>query len=206
MIALALAGLVLSANPSSSPEKSSTSSTSSTSSSTSSTSAAGATSTVTLQEAGSASTPQGRTFGVGLQLGYPTSVTLKYMLRPDQGIVAGVGGFTGFDYTAGALSLHVDYVWHPNLLTQGDQYAVTWYIGAGGNIIVFGIPTTHIPLGFEYNYYPTNIWLGARVPFGVNVALKQLPFEVYAEAVPQLLVFPGIGFGVGAAIGGRAYF
>lgn len=161
---------------------------------------------VDLKEAGASSTPQGKTFGVGIQLGYPSAVTAKYMLRPDQGIVAGLGGLTGFNYAVGALELHVDYVWHPNLITSGDQYAVTWFIGAGGTVVVFGFPTNQIPIGIEYNYYPTSVWLGARMPLGLNVALSQLPFEVYAEADPQLLLFPGIGFGMGAAIGGRAYF
>src|SRR4051812_40658118 len=114
MLALALVGLVIAADPSSSsssPPASSSSSSSSSASgkkSTSSTDAGGATSTISLAEAGSSSTPQGKYFGVGLQLGYPTAVTAKYMLRADQGIVAGIGGFTGFDYTVGALSLHVD--------------------------------------------------------------------------------------------------
>jgi hypothetical protein len=162
--------------------------------------------TIELKEAGASSTPQGKSFGVGIQLGYPSAVTVKYMLRPDQGIVAGLGGLTGFNYAVGALELHVDYVWHPNVITSGDQYAVTWYIGAGGTVVVFGYPTNQIPIGIEYNYYPTSVWLGARMPIGLNVALAQLPFEVYLEADPQLLVFPGIGFGMGAAIGGRAYF
>ena len=174
---------------------------------TSSSSSSGTGNAPQFAEAGAASTPQGKVFGVGLQLGYPTAITVKYMLRPDQGIVAGLGGFTGFDYGAGALSLHVDYLWHPNLLTQGEAYAVTWYIGGGGNIVIFNNPRQRAYLtGVTYYYYPTNIWLAARVPFGINLALTQLPFEIYLEAAPELLLFPSVSFGMGAAIGGRAYF
>jgi Protein of unknown function (DUF3996) len=160
-----------------------------------------------LPSAGSASTPQGRVFGLGLQLGYPTAITIKYMLRPDQGIVAGLGGFSGFVYNAPALSIHVDYVWHPTLLTSGEQFALTWYFGGGGNLFVFNSGRARPWLtGFEYYYYPTNIWLAARVPFGLNLALTQLPFEIYLEVVPSVLVFPAVSFGLGAAIGGRFYF
>ncbi len=160
-----------------------------------------------FEPAGAAATPQGRTFGIGLQLGYPTALTIKYMLRPDQGIVAGVGGFSGFAYDVGAFSLHVDYVYHPMLLTAGEAYQVTWYVGGGGNLIVFNNPRqrTFLP-GVTYYYYPTNIWLAARVPLGLNLALTQVPFEIYLEAVPSVLVFPSLSFGLGFAIGGRFYF
>lgn len=158
-------------------------------------------------DAGGASTPGGRTFGVGLQLGYPTAVTAKYMLRPDQGLVFGIGGFSGFAYDVGALSIHVDYVWHPNLLTQGEAFQVTWYVGAGGNILIFNVPRqrTFFP-NVPYYYLPTNVWLAARIPIGINLALTQLPFEIYLEADPSILVFPAFGFGIGASIGGRGYF
>ena len=157
--------------------------------------------------AGAGSTPQGRTFGLGLQIGYPTAITIKYMLRPDQGIVAGLGGFSGFAYSSAALSLHVDYVWHPTTLTSGEQFVLSWYIGRGGNVIIFNNPRQKpFIASFNYYYFPTNIWLAARVPLGVNLALTQLPFEIYLEAVPSILLFPGISFGLGAAIGGRFYF
>jgi hypothetical protein len=159
-----------------------------------------------LSSAGASSTPQGRPFGFGLQLGYPTAVTLKYMLQPDQGIVAGIGGFSGFVYNAPALSLHVDYVWHPHQFTSTDVFALTWYFGGGGNVLIFNTPRYNpfIPW-FEYYYSPTNIWLAARMPFGANIAFAQWPFEVYFELVPQLVVFPGVGFGLGGAIGFRFY-
>ena len=158
-------------------------------------------------EAGAAATPGGRQFGVGLQLGYPTAVTAKYMLRADQGLVVGIGGFSGFVYDAGALSIHVDYVWHPNLLTQGEAYQVTWYVGGGGNVLIFNSPRQRTSLpSVAWYYFPTNVWLAARIPLGINLALTQLPFEIYLEADPSILVFPSIGFGLGASIGGRGYF
>ena len=160
----------------------------------------------TLRAAGSSSTPLGKQIGIGLQLGYPTGLTVKYMLQPDQGIVGGLGGLSGFAYDAGAFDLHVDYVWHPNLLTAAEPYQVTWYVGGGGTALVFGNPHQHTAItGLTYYYYPTNLWLGARMPIGVNLALTQMPLEIYLEGAPQLLIFPGLTFGLGVAIGARFY-
>lgn len=161
----------------------------------------------TLGAAGAASTPQGRTFGIGLQLGYPTALTIKYMLRADQGIVGGIGGFSGFAYDVGAFSIHVDYVYHPHVLTRGEAFVLTWYVGGGANVMIFNNPRQRAFLpGVTYFYYPTSLWLAARVPIGVNVAMEQQPFEIYLEASPQVLIFPGLSFGLGAAIGARFYF
>lgn len=161
-----------------------------------------------FQSAGSASTPQGRTFGLGLQLGYPTAVTIKYMLKPDQGIVAGLGGFTGFSYWTPSLSLHADYVWHPHQLTATDVFALTWYFGGGANLFVLPYAYRARPFipGFAYWYYPTSIWLAARMPFGANIAFQQVPFEFYFELVPMLMLFPALTFGMGADLGFRFYF
>lgn len=168
---------------------------------------AGTSGAPTLGAAGASSTPQGRTFGIGLQLGYPTALTIKYMLRADQGLVAGIGGFSGFAYDVGSFSLHVDYVFHPHVLTRGEAFVVTWYVGGGANVMIFSNARQRSFLAsLNYYYYPTSLWLAARVPIGVNLAMEQQPFEIYLEAVPQVLIFPGVSFGLGAAIGARFYF
>lgn len=159
-----------------------------------------------LPAAGSSSTPQGRTFGIGLQLGYPTSVTAKYMLQSDQGLVFGIGGFSSFAYDAAAVSIHVDYLYHPSMLTSADAFVVTWYVGGGGNVIINSNPTQRTTLrDLRYFRAPTQAWLGARVPVGVALAMTQQPFEIHLEAIPSVLLFPGVGFGIGAAIGARFY-
>ena len=161
----------------------------------------------TYPHAGSASTPQGRQIGVGIQLGFPTALTLKYMLKPDQGIVVGVGGFTGYAYNVGAFALHVDYVYHPMILANADSagYVVTWYFGGGAELIYLGYAAPRPFLGYTGSFYAP-FWLGARAPIGVNLALTQLPFEIYLEAAPSLLIFPPVAFGLGIGIGGRFYF
>ena len=163
---------------------------------------------VNLAAAGSSSTPQGRTFGVGLQLGLPTSIILKYMLQQNQGLAAGLGGFSGFVLNSGSITLFVDYLYHPHLLTAGEAFSLTWYIGGGGQIIINDRFATPYIRGVLYPgfYYGSYFWLAARVPIGVSLALAQAPIDVFVEAVPSLLVFPALTFGVGGSIGVRFWF
>jgi hypothetical protein len=162
---------------------------------------------VVYQSAGASSTPGGKQFGVGIQMGYPTALTLKYMLQPDQGLVGGIGAFSGFAYDRGSFTLFVDYVWHPHMLTSSEAFALTWYIGGGGQLIVHNnnrFVTGSYPV-LAY-YYAAPFWLAARMPIGANIALTQAPIEIYVEAIPGILVFPGLSFGIGASLGGRFYF
>jgi len=146
----------------------------------------------------------GKQIGVGLQLGAPTAVTAKFMLAPDQGLVAGIGAGYGF-FFAPALSVHVDYLWHPSVLSAGDAFALSWFIGGGGWIGLwdrFGRPV----VGYAYYFGYAPISLAVRVPIGLSLALRAIPLELYGEVVPALSVFPWLGFGMGLSIGARFYF
>lgn len=167
-----------------------------------------ATSTATnLAPAGAYATPQGRQFGIGLELGYPVALIIKYMLKSDQGIAAGIGAFSGFVYDRSSVTVFVDYLVHPHLLTAGEAFALTWYIGGGGQLIINDRFSSPYVRGVLYPgfYYGSPFWLAARVPIGVNLALTQAPLEVFLEGVPSILVFPALSFGIGASIGLRFY-
>src|SRR6202020_786127 len=60
-------------------------------------------------------TPEGRTFGLGLQLGFPSAVTLEGVVSDHTSVVAGIGAF-GYRFFTPALSFYVDYLWHPGIL------------------------------------------------------------------------------------------
>jgi hypothetical protein len=44
------------------------------------------------------------------------------------------------------------------------------------------------------------------VPIGMNLALKQLPVELYLQGVPLVMLFPRITFNVGLGLGVRFFF
>ncbi len=146
--------------------------------------------------------PMGKQFGLGLQLGAPTAVTGKYMVTPDQGVVGGIGAGIGWDVS---LSLHLDYLWHPTVLATIPPAVFSWYIG-GGAWTALHAPNAP---GFYYGvyYFPHSpISLGARLPIGVDMAFRAVPFELYLEGAPTIALFPRLAFGIGVALGARLWF
>ena len=157
---------------------------------------------------GGAASPEGRTLGIGLQLGYPTAITLKLMVAADQGIVFGLGVFGAYAYDAASISLHVDYLWHPHVLAVAQPFNLSWYIGGGLHVLAFTDNRQRFGYGgFGYFAGAQPIAIAARVPIGLDLAFNAIPFELYLEIAPELALFPAIGFaGIGAALGGRFYF
>lgn len=149
--------------------------------------------------------PMGKTFGVGLQLGAPTAVTGKFMLTPESGLVVGLGAGYGFFFDP-ALSLHVDYLYHPGILFQNEGVKMSWFIGGGGWVGLYQSRRyNYVVPGYAY-YYGSPLFLAARLPIGISLALQSVPLEFYLEGVPALSIFPVISFGLGLAGGVRFYF
>jgi hypothetical protein len=152
--------------------------------------------------------PQGKTMGLGIQVGAPTSVTFKFMLTGDQGVVVGVGAGSGFTFNP-ALSLHADYLWHPSVLVSNPPFKLSWYIGGGAWVGLwnggFGGNNLVVP-GFYYYFGFSPLLLAARMPIGLSLAMNELPLEFYGEATPALSIFPGVSFGLGFTLGFRFYF
>jgi hypothetical protein len=159
------------------------------------------------RSSGFSAAPQGRTFGIGLQLGTPTGLTGKYMVAPDQGLAFGVGAaFYSALGSGQSLDFHVDYLFHPHLLVGAEAIKLTWYVGPGLFLALVEPGTVpYFPGPFWYPGY-RSAWLGLRVPIGLDLAFKNLPIEIFLEGVPMLLAFPVVGFGMGASLGLRFYF
>ncbi len=147
--------------------------------------------------------PQGKQFGLGVQIGAPTALTLKYFVTGDQALVGGLGVGIGWDPS---ISLHVDYVWHPSILASLGWGSFSWFIGGGGWLSLSDGNRRWGGIYPVYGYTSSPIAVGARLPIGLDLAFSQVPIEVYLEADPILMIFPRIGFGIGATLGGRFYF
>ena len=147
--------------------------------------------------------PAGRNVGIGVELGAPTSLNLKFMVAPREGIVLGIGGGIWYDES---ISLHADYLWHP-LVASFDSGTFSGYIGGGAwTSLGLGNPGPHY--GYYAPFFAGNepIAVGARLPLGLTLAFNEVPVEVFIEVVPSLEVFPAIGgFGQGG-LGARFYF
>ncbi len=153
--------------------------------------------------------PQLSGIGVGLQIGSPSAVTVKFGGIQTDGFVIGVGA--GFGRNANnnqplvGVSLHADYLWHLFTLVRDNNIAVTGYAGAG---VWVGLAVGGYGLGFirpyinNFNYFG----VGVRVPLGLSMSFQTAPIEIYLELDPALFVFPGIDFGIGASLGFRYHF
>lgn len=145
-------------------------------------------------------------FGIGLQLGSPTAVTVKFAGQGNTNIVLGVGAGIGYRGNFFGLHLHGDYLFTVATLVNNADLNLSAYIGPGLFIALFN--ANSYGFGFGY-YYGGNYGLfgfGGRLPLGLNLRFAAAPIEVYLELDPMLLVFPGIDFNIGASLGFRWFF
>lgn len=143
--------------------------------------------------------------GIGVQVGSPTALTIKFGGAQENGFVLGVGA--GFGYARSfnsSLSIHGDYIMHLATLANTGQVALTFYAGVGVWLTLFGDGYGYF--NSRYYYSSTYFGVGVRVPLGLSLTVAQAPIEIYLEADPALFVFPGIDFGVGASLGFRVHF
>lgn len=148
----------------------------------------------------SEATPGGRKFGLGLQLGFPTALSGAMALGGSNVLVAGLGLHTNFFNPQ--LSLHVDFHHGMSELARAQAFNLNWYLGGGGWLL---LSTFSRSPGF-FAYIDSNFALLGRGVVGLSMLFREVPAELYAELTPALLVFPGIGLGLGASIGARSWF
>lgn len=148
--------------------------------------------------------PNGRAFGLGLELGIPSTLNLKFMSTATQGVVVGIGGLAQYDLS---LSLHADTLWHVAVIS-GEAVNFGPYFGVGA-FTAFSFDS-HLPqFGLYGQRYSTGMdyfALGLRIPIGLNLAFNDFPIELFAEGVPAILFFPSMGFFIQEGLGFRFYF
>jgi hypothetical protein len=128
--------------------------------------------------------------GVGLSLGEPTGLNVKYWLNDTEAIDGGAGwSFSGHD----SLQIHGDYLFHRFDIIASEEGTdrVPLYYGIGARIKA---EDSHDRTVF-----------GIRVPLGVSYLFADAPFDLFAEIVPILDLTPDVDLGLNIAIGFRFY-
>jgi hypothetical protein len=139
--------------------------------------------------------PQGKDFGFGIILGDPTGGTLKFFSNQNNAFVVDFGA----SYF-GSPRIGVDYLWQFNAFNSD---IANLYAGAGGTI-GFGRGN-----GFYYKdkyiREKSNVGLGARGVFGVNVIPRRMPLEFFFEVGVLMSVAPDFGSSADIGLGMRFY-
>jgi hypothetical protein len=126
-------------------------------------------------------------FGMGVVLGNPTSLSVKYWT----GDVTAIDASLGYRYgNTNELYLNTDFLFHLWAI-QKEEGLIQFYFGAGAG------------LGFI-----SDLSFSVRAPGGAALFLDSHPIELFAEIIPVLQIF-GVGdtrFRMEAYIGARWYF
>jgi hypothetical protein len=131
--------------------------------------------------------PTGR-FGVGLILGEPSGVSLKYFWNETMAIDGAVGWSF---HRETDLYLHSDVLWHNFELFPVAKGQLPLYLGVGGRVKIREHEEDR---------------LGVRVPIGVSYIFEDLPLDIFAEVAPVLDFTPSTRGGFTLGIGARWWF
>ncbi|MCP5107377.1 MAG: DUF3996 domain-containing protein [bacterium] len=128
----------------------------------------------------------GNGWGIGVILGEPTGLSLKYWNS----------GTTAFDAAAAwsfrrerKLHIHMDYLFHKFRVFKVRRGRLPLYYGIGGRI------------KFEEEFR-----VGIRIPVGICYMFKRQPIDIFFEVVPLLDVVPETSLDFNVSIGARYFF
>jgi hypothetical protein len=134
--------------------------------------------------------------GLGLTVGDPTGLTVKFPLSGNTAIDAAIGADTVDRGDDG--QLHVDWLIAPAILGRGNGVTVPLYFGIGG------------VLEFDGNRRnDDDIDLGVRAPLGIAIELSRTPLEFFFELGLEVIVVDAgrddDNFDLDGALGVRFY-
>ena len=139
----------------------------------------------------SANTYAKQDLGLGVIVGEPTGLSLKYWLDEDRAIdAAAAWSFSGHD----SFQLHADYLFHRfDIFETGEVTGkMPLYYGLGARV--------------KDKDKDDDTVFGLRIPLGITYLFADAPFDLFAELVPIVDLAPDVDVDINAAIGFRFYF
>lgn len=131
---------------------------------------------------------ENKNLGLGLMLGSPTGLSVKYWNNS----ITSINGAAAWSFKEEeAFHLHADYVLHSFGFTEVEKGSLPFYFGIGGR------------LQYDKN---KDINLGIRVPLGLVYIFETAPLDSFLEIVPTLELYPATDLDFDAAIGMRFFF
>lgn len=133
-----------------------------------------------------AASGQDRGFGLGILLGEPTGLSGKVWTTRENAVDFGLAWSFRKE---GFVHVHMDYLWHFQLTTQGPE-RFTFFTGIGGR------------LGAGKG----SAVVGVRVPLGLAWWPRSVPLDVFVEIAPILDLSPATEFTINGGVGVRFFF
>lgn len=130
----------------------------------------------------------GGPFGIGIIIGEPTGVDLKYFVSASNAIE---GAFAWSLSGSNNLHLQAEYLYHRYDLIKVEKGRLPLFFGIGGRV--------------EFREHADDL-VGIRIPVGLAYEFDNAPFDVFGEIVPLLDLAPDTDFDLEGAIGARFYF
>ncbi len=148
---------------------------------------------VLLLAATSANALEQDDFGIGVIVGEPTGLSLKYWLDGERAIdAAAAESFSEND----SFQLHGDYLIHDYDLFGADD--LPFYYGLGARLKLKDSDGSGRNRRHDI--------FGIRIPLGVTYIFDDAPIDLFFELVPVLDLSPEVELDIGAAVGLRFYF
>jgi len=127
-------------------------------------------------------------FGMGVLLGEPSGLSMKWWTGLRSAWAAGVGYSLKDDAD---LHGHVDYLWHKVRDLGSDQPRLPLYYGIGARYRANDVGEDSV---------------GIRIPIGLEYLFANSSFDVFFEIVPVLDVVPELDFDANLGVGARYFF
>ena len=138
-------------------------------------------------QSGESAAKPSKHIGIGIIVGEPTGVDLKWFLSHEHAIEGALAWSLSGDNN---LHLQAEYLFHNYGLITVKQGKLPLFFGVGGRLIIRENQDNK---------------LGIRIPVGLAYEFNE-PFDVFFEIVPILDLTPDTDFDLEAAIGGRFWF
>jgi hypothetical protein len=128
--------------------------------------------------------------GIGLMVGEPTGLSVKYWLDDTQAIDGAAGwSFSGHN----SFQLHGDYLFHRFDIFKTEE-------GADRTPVYYGIGAR-----IKDKDHDDDTVFGIRIPLGASYLFADAPFEIFGEIVPIIDLAPDVDLDINVAIGFRFY-
>ncbi len=132
--------------------------------------------------------------GVGVIVGEPTGLSVKYWLDDQQALDGAVGwSFSGED----SFHLHADYLVHRFDFFKNPKDAE----GLAGTAFYYGVGAR-----LKDKDHDDDTAFGIRIPLGITHLFADAPFDLFAEIVPLVDLTPDVDLDLNVAVGLRFYF